>query len=111
FILSRVRELHDRGMRTEDAVSSAIKSTAGVVTSAAVVMVAVFAIFGTLSWMMFKQMGVGLAFAVLLDATVVRGIMLPASVRFLGGANWWLRGGAGWLPETGHGGGVAPVIA
>ncbi len=64
FILTRVRELYDRGMKTEDAVSTAIKSTAGVVTSAAFVMVCVFAVFGTLSWMMFKQMGVGLAFAV-----------------------------------------------
>ena len=73
FILSRVRELVDRGMKTEDAVSHAIKSTAGVVTSAAVVMVGVFAIFGTLSLMMFKQMGVGLAFAILLDATLIRG--------------------------------------
>ena len=79
FILSRVREAVDRGMRTEDAVSYAIKNTAGVVTSAAIVMVAVFAIFGTLSFMMFKQMGVGLAFAVLLDATLIRGVLLPAS--------------------------------
>ena len=63
FILSRVREAFDRGMKTEDAVSYAIKNTAGVVTSAALVMVCVFAVFGTLSWMMFKQMGVGLAFA------------------------------------------------
>ena len=70
FILSRVREAYDSGMRTEDAGRYAIKSTAGVVTSAAIVMVGVFAIFGTLSFMMFKQMGVGLAFAVLLDATL-----------------------------------------
>ncbi len=63
-----------------DAVSYAIKNTAGVVTSAALVMVCVFAVFGTLSWMMFKQMGVGLAFAVLLDATLIRGVLLPASM-------------------------------
>ena len=69
FILSRVREAYDKGMKTEDAVSYAVKNTAGVVTSAAVVMVAVFAIFGSLSFVMFKQMGLGLAFAVLLDAT------------------------------------------
>ena len=84
FILTRVRELYDRGMKTEDAVASAIKSTAGVVTSAAVVMVFVFAIFGTLSWMMFKQMGLGLAFAILLDATLIRGVLLPASMKLLG---------------------------
>ena len=70
--------------------SHAIKNTAGVVTAAAVVMVAVFAIFGTLSFMMFKQMGVGLAFAVLLDATLIRGILLPASMKLLGERNWWL---------------------
>ena len=90
FILSRVREPVDRGMSTGDAVSYAIKNTAGVVTAAAVVMVAVFAIFGTLSFMMFKQMGVGLAFAVLLDATLIRGILLPASMKLLGERNWWL---------------------
>ena len=73
FILSRVREAVDRGMKTDAAVSHAIKNTAGVVTSAAFVMVGVFAIFGSLSFVMFKQMGVGLAFAVLLDATLIRG--------------------------------------
>ena len=71
-------------MSTEDAVSAAIKMTAGVVTSAAIVMVGVFAIFGTLSFMMFKQMGVGLAFAVLLDATLVRGVLLPSTMKLLG---------------------------
>ena len=77
-------------MKTEDAVSYAIKNTAGVVTSAAVVMVAVFAIFGSLSFIMFKQMGVGLAFAVLLDATLIRGVLLPATMKLLGDRNWWL---------------------
>jgi len=100
FILTRVRELYDRGMSTEDAVSTAIKSTAGVVTSAAVVMVGVFAVFGTLSWMMFKQMGVGLAFAVLLDATVIRGILLPATMKLLGDWNWWLPGSMSWIPKV-----------
>ncbi len=100
FILSRVRELYDGGMRTEDAVSSAIKSTAGVVTSAAFVMVGVFAVFGTLSWMMFKQMGVGLAFAVLLDATVIRGVLLPATMKLLGERNWWLPRRLSWLPKV-----------
>ena len=111
FVLTRVRELVDRGMRTEDAVSSAIKSTAGVVTSAAIVMVMVFAVFGTLSWMMFKQMGVGLAFAVLLDATVIRGVLLPASMKLLGERNWWLPKRLGWLPSIGHEGETAPARA
>lgn len=73
FILSRIREAFDRGSSTEEAVAHGIKSTAGVVTSAAVVMVSVFAIFATLSLVIFKQLGVGLAVAVLLDATLVRG--------------------------------------
>jgi RND superfamily putative drug exporter len=102
FILSRVREAYDRGMSTEDAVSSAIKSTAGVVTSAAFVMVCVFAIFGSLSWMMFKQMGVGLAFAVLLDATLIRGVLLPATMKLLGDWNWWLPRRLQWLPKVAH---------
>ena len=79
FILSRIREAVDRGMSTDDAVAHGIKSTAGVVTSAAVVMVSVFAIFATLSSLDMKQMGVGLAAAILIDATIVRGVLLPAS--------------------------------
>jgi RND superfamily putative drug exporter len=111
FILSRVREAYDNGMTTEDAVSHAIKNTAGVVTSAAIVMVAVFAIFGSLSFIMFKQMGVGLAFAVLLDATLIRGVLLPASMKLLGDRNWWLPKRLGWLPEIRHEEEVAPATA
>jgi uncharacterized membrane protein YdfJ with MMPL/SSD domain len=106
FILSRVRELVDRGAKTDDAVSSAIKSTAGVVTSAAIVMVGVFALFGTLSFMVFKQMGVGLAFAVLLDATLIRGVLLPATMKLLGERNWWLPKSLHWLPRIKHEGDV-----
>ena len=109
FILSRVREAYDNGMKTEDAVSYAIKNTAGVVTSAAIVMVAVFAIFGSLSFIMFKQMGVGLAFAVLLDATLIRGVLLPATMKLLGDRNWWLPSKLGWLPEIKHEGEVQPA--
>jgi RND superfamily putative drug exporter len=111
FILSRVREAYDKGMKTEDAVSYAIKNTAGVVTSAALVMVAVFAIFGSLSFIMFKQMGVGLAFAVLLDATLIRGVLLPASMKLLGDHNWWLPKRLGWLPQVRHEEEVAPATA
>jgi RND superfamily putative drug exporter len=99
FILSRVREAYDRGMRTQDAVGYAIRNTAGVVTSAAVVMVAVFAVFGSLSFIVFKQLGVGLAIAVLLDATLIRGVLLPASMQLLGERNWWLPRSLGWLPK------------
>jgi uncharacterized membrane protein YdfJ with MMPL/SSD domain len=111
FILTRVRELYDGGMATEDAVATAIKSTAGVVTSAAVVMVAVFAVFGTLSWMMFKQMGVGLAFAILLDATLIRGVLLPATMKLLGDRNWWLPGSMSWLPKVAHESELVPAEA
>ena len=111
FVLTRVRELVDRGMSTEHAVSSAIKSTAGVVTSAAVVMVCVFAVFGTLSWMMFKQMGVGLAFAILLDATLIRGVLLPASMKLLGERNWWLPSALDFLPEVRREGDALPARA
>jgi RND superfamily putative drug exporter len=100
FILTRVREAFDRGMTTDEAVSSAVKKTAGVVTSAAVVMVFVFAIFATLSLLDFKQMGVGLAFAVLIDATIIRGVLLPASMKLLGDANWYLPKWLEWLPEV-----------
>jgi RND superfamily putative drug exporter len=99
FIISRIREAVDGGMRTEDAVAHGIKSTAGVVTSAAVVMVAVFSVFGTLSALEFKQMGVGLAVAVLLDATLVRAVLLPAAMKLLGEANWYLPKGLSWLPR------------
>ena len=77
FILSRIRETFDRGASIDDAISHGIKSSAGVVTSAAIVMVAVFSIFATLSMLFFKQFGVGLATAILLDATIVRAVLLP----------------------------------
>jgi RND superfamily putative drug exporter len=102
FIISRIREAYDGGMSTSDAVSHGIKSTAGVVTSAAVVMIAVFSIFGTLGALDFKQMGVGLAVAVLIDATVVRAVLLPATMKLLGDWNWYLPRGLAWLPRAGR---------
>jgi uncharacterized membrane protein YdfJ with MMPL/SSD domain len=99
FILSRVRELWLRGMSTDDAVRRGISSTAGTVTSAAIVMVVVFSVFVTLSFLDFKQMGVGLAVAVLIDATIIRGILLPASMKVLGDWNWYLPGWLEWLPH------------
>jgi uncharacterized membrane protein YdfJ with MMPL/SSD domain len=99
FILSRVKELVDRGMSTEDAVSEGIKSTAGTVTSAALVMVGVFSIFITLSLVDFKEFGVGLAAAILIDATIIRGVLLPASMKLLGDWNWYLPKPLRWLPR------------
>ena len=99
FILSRVREAVVRGVGTDEAVAYGIRSTAGVVTSAAIVMVFVFAVFATLSMMFFKQFGVGLAVAVLLDATIVRAVLLPASMKLLGDWNWYLPSWLEWLPH------------
>jgi RND superfamily putative drug exporter len=99
FLLSRIRELVQRGASTEEAVSQGIKTTAGVVTSAAIVMVFVFAVFIALSMLLFKQFGVGLAVAILIDATIVRGILLPASMKLLGEWNWYLPSWLEWLPR------------
>jgi uncharacterized membrane protein YdfJ with MMPL/SSD domain len=106
FILSRVRESYDDGLTTQAAVAHGIKTTAGVVTSAAIVMVGVFSIFGVLQAMIFKQFGVGLAAAILIDATVIRGVLLPASMSLLDRWNWYLPGWLEWLPHLEHGGSV-----
>ena len=111
FILSRVREAVDRGMSTDEAVSHGIKTTAGTVTSAAIVMVAVFSIFATLSMIDFKQMGVGLAVAVLIDATIIRAVLLPASMKLLGERNWYLPKFLRWMPRFGHEPAVEPARA
>jgi RND superfamily putative drug exporter len=100
FILSRVREAHDHGMSTDDAVAHGIKTSAGVVTSAAIVMVAVFGILAALDEIVFKMLGVGLAVAILLDATIVRAVLLPATMKLLGDWNWYLPSWLEWLPRT-----------
>jgi RND superfamily putative drug exporter len=102
LILSRVREGVDRGMSTEDAVREGITSTASTVTSAAFVMVAVFSIFATLSLLDLKEMGVGLAVAILIDATIVRAVLLPASMSLLGKWNWYLPRSLRWMPHVRH---------
>jgi uncharacterized membrane protein YdfJ with MMPL/SSD domain len=99
FIISRIRETFDRGAKMDDAVAHGIKSTAGVVTSAAIVMVCVFSIFATLSTPFFKQFGVGLAAAILIDATIVRAVLLPATMKLLGDWNWYLPRWLEWLPR------------
>lgn len=102
FVVSRIREARMRGLATKGAIEHGITTTAGVVTSAAVIMVAVFAIFGTLSMQSMKQMGVGLAFAVLIDATVIRGVLLPAVMTLLGDRNWYLPRWMHRLPDLTH---------
>lgn len=111
FILSRIREAVAGGMSTDRAVGHGIKQTAGVVTSAAIVMVAVFSIFATLSSLEFKQMGVGLAAAILIDATLVRAVLLPATMKLLGEWNWYLPSALSWLPTLRHDGAPEPSSA
>jgi uncharacterized membrane protein YdfJ with MMPL/SSD domain len=102
FILSRVREAYGRGLSNEKAVEHGIKQTAGVVTSAATVMVVTFAVFATMPIIDFKEMGIGLAAAVLIDATIVRAVLLPATMKLLGDKNWYLPKWLTWLPKLEH---------
>ena len=111
FILSRIRELRTGGASTRDAIVGGISSSAGVVTSAAVIMVAVFSILATLSIIALKMLGVGLAVAVLLDATVVRGILVPAALALLGERSWRVPRWLSWLPGAAMPAEPAPVVA
>ncbi|MFD4948074.1 MMPL family transporter [Streptomyces sp. NPDC058239] len=103
FVVSRIREARDRGLHTRAAIDEGIRRTAGAVTGAAVIMVAVFAVFGTLSMQDMQQMGVGLAVAVLLDATIVRMVLLPSVMALLGERNWRTPRGLTRLPGLEHG--------
>jgi uncharacterized membrane protein YdfJ with MMPL/SSD domain len=109
FILSRVKELHDAGATTDDAVRLAITRTAGTVTSAAIIMVAVFGLFASLSMIMMQQMGFGLAIAVLIDATIVRAVLVPSTMKLLGEWNWYLPAWLEWLPAVSPEGERAPA--
>ena len=102
FIISRIREAVDGGMSTPAAIAHGIKSTAGVVTSAAAVMIAVFSSFAISTGQDLKQMGLGLAVAILIDATLVRAVLLPASMKLLGDWNWYLPKALSWLPVAGR---------
>ncbi len=111
FILSRVREAVNRGMSNDDAVAHGLKSTAGVVTSAALVMVAVFGSFTVGSDQLAKQIGLGLAAAILIDATIIRAVLLPATMKLLGERNWYLPTRLNWLPKLDHEPQTAPASA
>jgi putative drug exporter of the RND superfamily len=100
FILTRIKEARDRGMSSNDAVARGISITSGTVTSAAAIMVVVFSVFVTLELTIIKQLGLGLAVAIFLDATVVRSVLLPATMRLLGDWNWWLPRWLQWLPHV-----------
>src|SRR6185503_13115328 len=100
FILTRIKEARDHGLSSNEAVARGIAITSGTITSAAAIMVVVFAVFVTLELTIIKQLGFGLAVAVFLDATIVRSVLLPASMRLLGEWNWWLPRWLGWLPHV-----------
>ncbi|HEV8699169.1 MAG TPA: MMPL family transporter, partial [Candidatus Limnocylindrales bacterium] len=100
FILTRIKEARDHGLSTVEAVARGISITSGTVTSAAAIMVVVFSVFVTLELVVIKQLGFGLATAVLIDATIVRSVLLPATMRLLGDWNWWLPPFLRWLPEV-----------
>ncbi|MFF7248771.1 MMPL family transporter [Embleya sp. NPDC008237] len=102
FVVSRIREAHDQGASTKEAIRQGIRATAGAITGAATIMAALFAVFATLSMQDMKQMGVGLAVAVLLDATIVRMILLPSMMMLLGEKNWYMPWFLRWLPHLSH---------
>ncbi len=100
FLLSRVRELHDRGMSNEDAIAGGIERTGGVITGAALIMIVIFASFILSPILIVKEIGFGLAAAVAIDATIVRIVLVPAVMRLLGNSAWWLPGWLGRLLPT-----------
>jgi len=100
FILTRIKEARDRGLESRAAVAKGISVTAGVITSAASIMVVVFAVFVTLKFVFIQQLGLGLAIAVLIDATIIRSVLLPASMTLLGDWNWWMPRFLDWIPRV-----------
>jgi RND superfamily putative drug exporter len=99
FILTRVKEARDRGLASTDAVVKGITITAGTVTSAAAIMVCVFGAFFTIQLAIMQELGIGLAVAILVDATVVRSLLLPSLMKLLGEWNWWMPGFLRWIPR------------
>ena len=99
FMLSRIRERYDQTQNNTESVAYGLRSTAALITGAALIMVAVFSGFASGDMVVNQQAGFGLAVAVLLDATLVRGILVPASMQLLGKRNWYLPSWLGWLPD------------
>ncbi len=100
FVLARIKEAHERGASNDEAVSIGIKATAGTITMAAAIIVAVFSIFAFMRVIGIKQFGVGLGVAILIDATIIRSILLPASMKLLGDLNWYLPSWLQWIPDV-----------
>jgi uncharacterized membrane protein YdfJ with MMPL/SSD domain len=108
FLLSRIRERFDETRDTTDAVTFGIGSTARIITGAALIIVAVFAGFARGDLIMFQQMGFGVAVALLIDATIIRSVVLPSAMKLLGDWNWYLPGWLAWLPRLDVEGGQRP---
>jgi RND superfamily putative drug exporter len=100
FILPRIKEARDRGLGSRAAVARGISVTSGTITSAASIMVVVFSVFVTFKFVFIQQLGLGLAVAVFVDATLIRSVLLPATMTLLGDWNWWLPRWLGWLPRV-----------
>jgi RND superfamily putative drug exporter len=100
FILTRIKEARDRGLGSRDAVARGISVTSGTITSAASIMVVVFAVFVTLKFTFIQQLGLGLAVAVFIDATIIRSVLLPATMTLLGDWNWWMPRFLDWIPRV-----------
>jgi RND superfamily putative drug exporter len=100
FLLSRIRELHDRGHSNQDAIAGGLERTGGVITGAALIMIVVFGSFMLSSILVIKELGFALAVAVLIDATLVRVVLVPATMQLLGDWNWWLPGPLGRILPT-----------
>ena len=100
FLLSRIREHYDQTGNNADAVAHGLRSTARLITGAALIMVAVFGAFASGKTIINQQVGFGLAVAVLLDATLVRSILVPATMEILGRGNWYLPSWLAWLPDV-----------
>jgi RND superfamily putative drug exporter len=99
FLLSRIREHYTQTGNSSEAVSFGVRTTARLITGAALIIIVVFAGFATGELVMFQQMGFGVAVALLLDATLIRSVLVPAAMELLGDRNWWLPGWLGWLPH------------
>ncbi len=114
FVLTRIKEERDNGLTTREAVAKGISITSGTITSAAAIMVVVFTVFVGVQMLVIRQLGLGLAIAILLDATLIRCVLLPATMELLGEWNWWLPRFLDWLPHVsieGEATSLAPIPA
>ena len=100
FLLSRIRERYSQTGDNDDAISFGVGSTARLITGAALIIIAVFAGFARGDLVMFQQMGFGVAVALFIDATIIRSVIVPATMKLLGRWNWYLPSWLSWLPDV-----------